>query len=47
MWGLATVLSTNQSLWELGLGENYFGDAGLQLLCKGLKQSICWLEMVG
>lgn len=47
MWDLATLLSTNQSLRELGLGGSYFGDPGLELLCEGLKQPTYWLEVVG
>ncbi|XP_068280868.1 NACHT, LRR and PYD domains-containing protein 12-like isoform X2 [Nyctibius grandis] len=44
---LAAALSTSPSLRELDLGDNDFGDPGLQLLCEGLKQPTCRLEIMG
>lgn len=41
---LATALSTSLSLQELHLGDNDVGDAGVHLLCKGLKHPSCQLE---
>ncbi|NXE03717.1 NLRP3 protein, partial [Lophotis ruficrista] len=44
---LAAVLSTNQTLLELGLGANALGDAGVHLLCAGLKRPACQLRALG
>ncbi|KAM6307815.1 NACHT, LRR and PYD domains-containing protein 12-like [Podargus strigoides] len=41
---LATVLSTSQSLRDLNMGYNNLGDAGVRLLCEGLKHPSCQLE---
>ena len=42
---LAAALSP--SLQELDLGDGDVGDPGLQLLCEGLKQPTCPLEIMG
>uniref|UniRef100_A0A6I8NML5 NLR family pyrin domain containing 12 n=1 Tax=Ornithorhynchus anatinus TaxID=9258 RepID=A0A6I8NML5_ORNAN len=41
---LSSVLSTNPHLMELDLTGNALGDAGVQLLCVGMKQTSCRLK---
>ncbi|XP_073203088.1 NACHT, LRR and PYD domains-containing protein 3-like isoform X3 [Lepidochelys kempii] len=43
---LSTVLSTNQILTELDLGENNLGYSGLKLLCEKLKDQNCKLRKI-
>ncbi|XP_004481114.2 NACHT, LRR and PYD domains-containing protein 3 [Dasypus novemcinctus] len=43
-WNLSTLLTSNQSLRELSLGNNDLGDLGVMLVCEVLKQQSCHLE---
>ncbi|XP_060002594.1 NACHT, LRR and PYD domains-containing protein 3 isoform X4 [Lagenorhynchus albirostris] len=43
-WGLSTLLTSNQSLRKLSLGNNDLGDLGVMLLCEVLKQQGCLLK---
>ncbi|XP_023594804.1 NACHT, LRR and PYD domains-containing protein 3 isoform X2 [Trichechus manatus latirostris] len=43
-WDLSTLLTSNQSLRELSLGNNDLGDLGVVLLCEVLKQQNCFLN---
>ncbi|KAM6224088.1 NACHT, LRR and PYD domains-containing protein 3 [Rhynchocyon petersi] len=44
---LASVLSTNQSLTRLYVGENSLGDSGIQILCEKIKYPQCNLQKLG
>uniref|UniRef100_A0A8D1YMD8 NACHT, LRR and PYD domains-containing protein 3 n=1 Tax=Sus scrofa TaxID=9823 RepID=A0A8D1YMD8_PIG len=43
-WDLSTLLTSNQSLRKLSLGNNDLGDLGVMLLCEVLKQQGCLLK---
>ncbi|XP_075398256.1 NACHT, LRR and PYD domains-containing protein 3 [Tenrec ecaudatus] len=44
---LALVLSTNQSLTRLYMGENALGDSGVGILCEEIKHPQCNLQKLG
>ncbi|XP_042638740.1 NACHT, LRR and PYD domains-containing protein 3 [Orycteropus afer afer] len=44
---LASVLSTNQSLTRLYVGENSLGDTGVGILCEKVKHPQCNLQKLG
>ncbi|XP_027621527.1 NACHT, LRR and PYD domains-containing protein 3 isoform X3 [Tupaia chinensis] len=44
---LASVLSTNQSLTRLYVGENALGDSGVEMLCEKVKHPGCNLQKLG
>uniref|UniRef100_A0ABI8AAY1 NACHT, LRR and PYD domains-containing protein 3 n=1 Tax=Felis catus TaxID=9685 RepID=A0ABI8AAY1_FELCA len=43
-WDLSTLLTSNQSLRDLSLGNNDLGDLGVMLLCEVLRQQSCLLK---
>ncbi|XP_047717103.1 NACHT, LRR and PYD domains-containing protein 3 isoform X4 [Prionailurus viverrinus] len=43
-WDLSTLLTSNQSLRDLSLGNNDLGDLGVMLLCEVLRQQGCLLK---
>ncbi|XP_065774444.1 NACHT, LRR and PYD domains-containing protein 3 isoform X2 [Muntiacus reevesi] len=43
-WNLSTLLTSNQSLRKLSLGNNDLDDLGVMLLCEVLKQQGCLLK---
>ncbi|XP_057565215.1 NACHT, LRR and PYD domains-containing protein 3 [Hippopotamus amphibius kiboko] len=43
-WDLSTLLTSNQSLQKLSLGNNDLDDLGVMLLCEVLKQQGCLLK---
>ncbi|XP_008578188.1 PREDICTED: NACHT, LRR and PYD domains-containing protein 3 isoform X1 [Galeopterus variegatus] len=43
-WDLSTLLTSNQSLRKLSLGNNDLGDLGVMMLCEVLKQQDCLLQ---
>ncbi|EPQ01414.1 NACHT, LRR and PYD domains-containing protein 3 [Myotis brandtii] len=43
-WDISTLLTSNQSLRQLNLGNNDLGDLGVMLFCEVLKQQGCLLK---
>ncbi|XP_003803524.1 NACHT, LRR and PYD domains-containing protein 3 isoform X1 [Otolemur garnettii] len=43
-WDLSTLLTSNQRLRKLSLGNNDLGDLGVMMLCEVLRQQSCLLQ---
>ncbi|GAB1292520.1 NACHT, LRR and PYD domains-containing protein 14 [Apodemus speciosus] len=44
---LASVIVNNSNLWNLDLGFNILGDAGLNVLCDALRKPNCHIQRLG